>query len=237
MDAGMKTAQTLLQECMIEKTQEFYDLSSAHYTNVRGDTLSEFDAAMWTKLNTLFKKVYRNRHKRQLVPLLVDLGCGSGRDIRYAQNVLNYRAIGVDFCNSFCQIIKNKKGIKHGSFVVGDIRYLMFRDGTVDMVRQNASVCHLPLGGDPCMVHLSLNECHRILRKNGILYILVKEGDGIDEIDTQEGFGKRIFQLFTKAQLTQVLNDCNFRILSKEVYAENRGELLVQWLAFFAQKR
>ncbi len=176
----------------------------------------------------------------EIVPLGVsDIGAGGGRDIKYIQNELNYRTIGIDNSITFVDIIKTliENGeILQNSIVRGDMCQLMFKDNIFDAVRHNASLLHVPLITKGCGADKAIKECYRVLKPNGILYILVKKGNKVEAIDTDEGFGPRIYQLFEEESLGQLLIENKFHIIESDEHVEDRGKNSISWLYLFAQK-
>lgn len=90
---------------------------------------------------------------------------------------------------------------------------LDFPDNSFDVVRQNASILHLPLIGKGYMADKAISESFRVLKKGGLIYIFVKKGFSLEFVDTNEGLGGRVFQFYTEERLSEVVKRNGFTIL------------------------
>jgi len=153
------------------------------------------DKKLWNKLYYYISK-YINEDPSKVK--LLDIGTGSGRDLMYA-NKLGYNVIGIDNSDGFMtQLLKlqNDGFIQANSFKKCDMRNLVFEDNSFDVIRNYASLLHLPLIAKGYTADLAISECYRSLRKNGLLFLLVKEGLGLKYLDTNDGFGKSLRKIF-----------------------------------------
>jgi len=168
------------------------------------------------------------------------LTAGNGRDLKYAQNQLNLRAISVDNSKSFVEIVQKLEAegkLEHNSIVLGDMCDLsMFENNTFDAIRHNASLLHMPVIAPGVMADKAISECYRVIKSGGILFIFVKEGEGVGVVDTGEGLGERFYQFFTTDLLRSLLERNKFNILEISQEKENRGGKTISWLAALATK-
>lgn len=111
-----------------------------------------------------------------------------------------------------------------------------FEKGIFDVVRQSASLVHIPIIGKGYGTDLAIHESYRVLKTGGMLYVLVKEGSGINVIDTNEGLGKRIFQYYEDKDIRQIFSRNNFKVLDIKEIEEMRQGVLIKWLACIAVK-
>ncbi|MDR1701068.1 MAG: class I SAM-dependent methyltransferase [Lachnoclostridium sp.] len=169
---------------------------------------------------------------------ILDVGTGSGRDMIFGQS-LGYNFFGVDNCEGFIELLSKHASeglINENSFKHCDMRLLDFPNNTFDVVRHNASLLHLPLIGKNYTLDLALSEANRVLKQRGLLYILVKFGNGLEVHDTGEKLGGRIFQFFNHRTLNEVVTRNDFTILFTSDLVELRGDTIIDWILLIAQK-
>lgn len=115
--------------------------------------------------------------------LILDAGCGSGRDIRFFEQH-DLRPVGVDRSLGLIRIAASRSS---SPFVVGDLRKLPFADQMFDGVWSSASLVHLPRAS----ITFALSEMRRVSKPEAALVLSVKAGEG--EIRDESG---RLFTLF-----------------------------------------
>lgn len=128
---------------------------------------------------------------------LLDLGCGTGRALRYAASLVNgqgefkkpldvvsssfrdsYPAflcgIGIDISSKMLEVAKaNSSGYKNIHFSRANTAELPFENNCFDLVMCSMSFHHYY---NPAQV---LNEIYRVLKSNGRIYILDSTTDGL----------------------------------------------------------
>lgn len=95
---------------------------------------------------------------------VVDLGCGSGRDVlRAAQLTGPYGfAVGVDVNEAMLAVARRRAGaLPHVRFVRSDLSAIALRDASADVIVSSCAVNHAP---DKGTVY---REIHRLLRRGG----------------------------------------------------------------------
>jgi len=223
--------------------KESYDQIAYKYTQVRSDFPSKMDREFIEKLIFQARELVRDGilgdHSQVLH--LLDVGTGSGRDLRYfKKHYSDVRAIGIDISSVFIKILHQlaEEGeIENSSYYELDMRNLnKFENATFDIVRHNASLLHLPVTDLGLGADEAIAESYRVLKPYGIVYIWAKAGQGLKIIDTNEGLGERIFQLFTEELLSNILKRNGFQILSIETREEIRSSNPFDMIAAFAQK-
>lgn len=224
-----------LAETLIDITKNTYNATGEKYAEVRTFELLEFDKIVWNKLlssiNEQIGKDYKNLK-------LLDVGTGHGRDLKYALE-LGFDAIGVDNADTFInglEKLAKENIIPKDSFVKADMRNLPFEDNSFDIVRQQASLLHLPIVSKGYTVDKAIEENYRILKENGLLYVLVKKGDGIQYVDTNEGLGGRIFQFHNDNTIENLVKRNGFEIINITNEVENRKGKIVEWIMIIAKK-
>jgi len=156
--------------------------------------------------------------------------------IRFRKGI---NVIGIDNSEGIIEILKeleHKNIIPQNSFQKSDILNLPFKNETFDVVRHCASLVHIPITTKGEMLDKAIFESYRVLKNKGIAHIIVKEGKGINYIDTNEGLGGRIFQLHTKETIKMVIERNNFKIIELKHIEEKRPKSVVKWITVIAQK-
>lgn len=220
----------------LEGTKITYDRVAMEYANVNGSKMLDSYREMYHVLFRIAEEVL----KKPIEDMdLLDVGTGSGRDIKYIYSRGIKRVVGIDNSEGFIKILEElqEKGeIPEGSFVKGDMLNIPFDDKTFDIVRQNASLLHIPITTKGEMLDRVLQESYRVLKENGILFVSVKKGEGVQLIDTKDGLGGRIFQMHTIESITKVLKENSFEILDITEIEEQRNENKINWINLIAKK-
>ena len=133
----------------------------------------------------------------------LDAGCGAGaRDVFHGwQN--GYDVTGIDAIPENIQAARDLHPEIGGHVLVANLEQsLPFEDGSFDFVACNAVIQHIA----PDLVRrVVLPELARVLRREGVLQLMFKNGDGIITVfDRDYGTG-RSFQLYDERELLQVL--------------------------------
>jgi SAM-dependent methyltransferase len=152
---------------------------------------------------------------------VLDLGCGSGRDLR-ALTKLGLRCTGLDLSPTLAIRAARYSGCP---VVVGDMRALPFQNGNFTGIWASASLLHLPradLSG-------GLAECRRVLRDGGIFFSSMKLGRG-EGYDTRG----RWFSYVTQPEWVSLLEQAGFFVLTTE-QSSVPGEQDHPWSATFAR--
>lgn len=156
---------------------------------------------------------------------ILDVGCGSGRDVAYfMEEKLN--AIGIDASEA---IIKEAKKRVDGDFRAMDMTVLEFKDENFDGVWALDAVSYL----NKEEVKKALAEFNRVLKRDGILFISVREGNGRRKI-IQEELGEEIeITFFSKSELEDLLKNVGFEVIDAAV--EDSEDY--KWVNIYAKKK
>jgi SAM-dependent methyltransferase len=150
---------------------------------------------------------------------ILDLGCGSGRDLVAFQE-MGYQVTGLDATPAFVEMSKQVAGCEvwQQSFLSLDLPSNSF-----DGIFANASLIHVPL-----------QQLHQALSKNGILLMSMVRGDreGLSERPT----GYRYVTGWEYASLKPKLEAVKFQILHH--YYRPQGVPIEEctWLVMVARK-
>ena len=237
--AALKEA-NMIAEKLIVHTVQSYDKTAPKYQEVRGCKPHEPDMASWQAfLETIRGRMCYPADSATAIRIL-DIGTGPGRDIAYASRLAGVEIVGVDNSPGMIRILEQlcRDGeIPPGSFRFADMRDLTcFADATFDGVRHNATLVHMPVLGPGYGADLALAECHRVLKNTGVLIISVKEGQGMQMVDTEEGLGARFYQFYTEPLLDDLLRRNRFEILRLQKRPSSRDPNVL-WIQVLAIKK
>jgi len=192
-------------------------------------TISTYDATAQAYTDRWFTFRLEKQMRRftsYLTPgaLVLDAGCGPGRDVGYLRE-LGYRAIGLD--RSWGMLSEAQRRV-HGPWVCGDLRALPFADGSFDGAWACASLLHLPKADMP----RALAELRRVL-KGGVLFLALKKGDGEERVMGSDG-RCRYFAYYQMPELHDLCLEARFEILEAQTEADAAGRAEV-WLNLIAR--
>jgi ubiquinone/menaquinone biosynthesis C-methylase UbiE len=201
---------------MNNMTMEFYQTEAKKY----------FDLTFYQKLEKLWKIALDFMPYNATV---LDLGCGSGRDILFF-TLKNIKAFGLDYSYNLSSLAHQHT---NQPIVQADFLEIPFSNESYDMVWSIGSLLHLKKD----QVSKPLFEIKRILKKNGYLMTSMKKGSG-EEI-TKDG---RFFAYYEADEWNEKLSTSGFIIkniynsIEKRHYEENNQTLTIPWIFSVAQK-
>lgn len=193
--------------------------------------LNIFDQTVWDFFISTIREYLGNNFSDINI---LDVGAGSGRDLLFGEQ-LGFKMVGCDKCMEFVNHF-NQAQMNAPSYIYADACHLPFEQETFDVVRQNASLVHVPIIGMGHGADLAISESHRVLKKGGLLCLLVKKGSGINVADTNEGLGKRMFQYYENKDIQQILGRNKFKELNIKEIEEMRQGVPIKWIACVAIK-
>lgn len=159
-------------------------------------------------------------------PLILDIGCGNGKDTRYLQHVSV--AVGIDIS---CGMLREAtKRVPDGDFCQMDMRNLGFSNGLFDGVWANGCIYHVPKTD---FVRV-LKEIQRILRPSGIFSFNFKLGTGeqLEKSPRSYAGSPRFFAYYTTNEMETLLRQNGFAVMKKQPYPEKIfDEQIVQFWA------
>jgi len=195
-------------------TRQYYELHADEY----------FRATRGVQLTHLW-----DVFTRELPPqaLILDLGCGSGRDLRYLSRH-GFRVVGLDY--SF-RLLKLAKNFSHRPVVLGDINRLPFGERIFDAVWSVGSLLHISRSELPSV----LAQIQKSLKPHGQFLTSIKKGEG-DIVDT---LGRRnVF--YQRHEWANLMEDAGFQINELEKIVERRqiqigDEHIITWIMCLAR--
>lgn len=141
----------------VEETVRRYDEIAREYSN---DWRSQLEVTELIKL-TKFEKLLGSPPRK-----ILDVGCGTGKHSIYFAGH-GYDVYGIDRSSGMLEeAVKNSAGLRI-NFAMEDMRSLSFPNDFFDGVWTVAAIAHLP----PADKRKFIQETHRVLKPNGILYI------------------------------------------------------------------
>lgn len=215
---------TQLVAMAYETTQATYDRMSAKYIQLRGKSPEGKDLEVLQKFLGLTRQ--RNTGAKEKSRIL-DVGTGL-RDLSWLSDQPEISAIGIDYAESVVKFIKKER--QDADVRRMDMLDLKFGDEEFDGVRFQATLHHLPVIDSEQGADMAVRETFRVLKQDGICYILVKsETDkrrGFMAVDTGEGLGARFYQFYSKESLQKLLERNGFHLLGDiEEWTDKRGEV------------
>jgi SAM-dependent methyltransferase len=141
--------------------------------------------------------------------LILDLGCGPGRDLAHFRKA-GFRVIGLDYSLNLLRIAVNVSGQR---VVVGDLGMPPFATGTFDAVWAIASLLHVPRH------HIGsvLPGIRRLLKPSGVFVASIREGTG-ERVDERG----RYFASYRRREWQTLLSDAGFGETELHVMTESR---------------
>lgn len=163
---------------------------------------------------------------------VLDLGCGSGVQSKQLF-IKGLKVVGLDLSPKM--IRQAKKRVPGAKFVIGDMTMLDKRiypelvEG-FDGVFAQASLLHIPKN----LIPEVLRSLHKILRTDGVLYLVLKEGTGEKVVEEEKlrRVVKRFFSFFTKEEIVDFLQKAKFNILEVKKFTSKS----TVWLYVFARR-
>ena len=158
---------------------------------------------------------------------ILDLGCGSGRDIRHFSRH-GFQTIGIDLSMSLMKLAKHwsKQPV-----IIANMQNLPFAEHMFDGVWAMASLLHL----SSAAILTALYEIQRVLKPNSFLFSSVKKGSG--EIVGSDG---RYYKFYELQEWEGIISGAGFHVLKIEENIEVRkletGDTIeIVWLECLAK--
>lgn len=210
-----------------QDTIEWYNQNAAKYADASIQSSSVHDREQF---ENFISKLQQNAK-------VLDAGCGSGRDSnRFFQN--GFEVTGIDLSHGL--INEAKKRFQKITFIEGNLLALPFEKNSFDGIWSHASLLHLEKVED---VQKALQEFHRVLKKSGVLHVLVKAQKGKEKTavvsDSLSGHD-RFFQYFTVEEIKNLLETSGFGVEQIHQYNEADrnpgGRSEVEWIISLSRK-
>jgi ubiquinone/menaquinone biosynthesis C-methylase UbiE len=144
---------------------------------------------------------------------VLDAGCGWGRDSKILAK--DSQVIGIDLSEKLLDLARAYA--PKARFEVGDMCKTFFPNESFHGIWSNDTLIHLERKD----VVAALKEFHRLLKKNSILYISVKEGEGEGfKEEEMSNYLPRFYTWFNEKEITRYCKEAGFRIIESQVFYE-----------------
>jgi 2-polyprenyl-3-methyl-5-hydroxy-6-metoxy-1,4-benzoquinol methylase len=141
------------------------DFSDAEWEEIYSDNYFYMKGTPWWINKQRENRTHRlNRMNRFLTstrPVFLDIGCGEGEMLDEALK-RNWIPHGIDIADNLRKDLKENKSI---TFTKGNFLKSRYPDESFDAIHMDSVLEHIPQPLD------LLNTCHRILKKNGVVFI------------------------------------------------------------------
>jgi len=152
---------------------------------------------------------------------ILDVGCGPGRDTKYLMEH-GFDVVGIDFSKDM--INEARKRVPNGNFRLMNMMGLDFYDNSFDGVWSLGSFLHI----EKKEASAVLKEFWRVLKKCGVLVVIVKHGSG-EALEDKYG-ATRFFAYYTQEELVDLIKMSGFKVL--ESFVETLDNT---WIVVFAE--
>jgi ubiquinone/menaquinone biosynthesis C-methylase UbiE len=182
----------------IRKTIDFYDQNIDEYYQ---KTLTLQDKFWLDKFVAYLPKGSR----------ILDIGCAFGRDAKFFTDN-GFDTTGIDLSEN---MVKKAKDFSPSSkFYVMDMQNLDFDNQSFDGIWCSAALLHLNKND----ATLALKEIKRVLKKDGFLYLNLKEGIGEKVIvDERYQNSEKFYSYYQESEIKDLLSKFNFKIIDFEI--------------------
>ena len=203
-----------------------------------GETIEDYDKGVGWHAQKSLSYDWRSQIDRFVAGLhgkrVLDAGCGCGRDIAEFTK-RGFQADGIDYSGETIRRCRDK--FPKSTFYEGDLRAMKeIPDDKYDGVWACASLLNLAKDEAP----KALSEFKRVLKRDGILFISVKEGEGEQIIPDQAG--KRFFSFYSAHELKALVEKAGFKTTYAEVVPDSdlTGKVAVphktNWICLYTTK-
>lgn len=183
-------------------TIDYYNFAAADY----------FRSTSQLNIPHLWDKI--NGHATEST--ILDIGCGSGRDLRYFSD-RGYEVIGVDISFNLIKLAHNHS---NRPVALADMCALPF-EKSFNVAWAIGSLLHIHRGD----IVEALSEINRVLNNNSIFIASMKKGFG----NAVDGNG-RYFTYYQEDEWVNILRQANFEVLSIEKTIESRNTQRTEWI-------
>lgn len=185
----------------IKKSIDFYDRNIEQYMK---KTIGLQDVS-W--LRSFVSKLNRGDK-------ILDVGCGFGRDVMFflEQGLDVY---GIDLSAKMVEMAKEYE--PQGKYFIMDVEEMSFEDNFFNGIWCSAVLYHFKKSD----LHDVFTEIKRVLKKDGILYLNLKQGKGQKFIkDDRFGGDRRFSSFYLEGEIKKILTAENFALLDFEISVE-----------------
>ncbi|MBI3309100.1 MAG: class I SAM-dependent methyltransferase [Candidatus Melainabacteria bacterium] len=165
---------------------------------------------------------------------ITDVGCAAGRDSNvFAQEKVIKRVSGIDLSYGLIKIAR--RWFPEVDFVKANFLNLPHEHSSLHGVWALAAIVHLDTKEDAIR---SIGEFNRVLKRNGNLFLCVKEKLGNEETEIVEdklSNGLRFFRYYTVDELQTYIEANGFKIVDLQINRDKAGRN-TSWINVFSRK-
>jgi len=189
---------------MKNETKLFYDLTA------------EKTAQEWYENTILMPTIEEFVALLPKNPKILDLGCGPGHETKRLAT-LGADVIGIDYSRECVRIAKER--CPKCKFKIMDFRNPINSFGQFDGVFASGSLIHLKSDELPDVI----SRIAGLLKRNGLLLIIIQDGKGINEKHSHLEVGGKILRrpvyCYTKNNISRIAEKCDLKFV-KEGYLD-----------------
>ncbi len=190
---------------MVNMKQDYVKMNIEDYDAIAG----EYDKAYDTKDILADDKPFVEKFSSLVKPgaRVLDVGCGTGRLTKFLSKK-GYKVEGIDLSKKMLEIAQ--KNFPKTKFRLMDLRKLEYGNEEFDALFIGFTLYHLPKKEVPT----ALKEFNRVLKPNGILFIIHQEGSEekiiIEPLDETR---KLFVNLMNEAEFKELFDKTGFEII------------------------
>jgi len=142
---------------------------------------------------------------------VLEVGCGAGQFTGYIMSK-GFEVEGIDLSRKMLFLARKK--VPGGKFKYMDMRKLDYKDEEFDGILSAYALIHIPAEE----VVSTLKESKRVLKKGGMILIIVQKGEADKFIDEPLKPEEKIFvNLFSKRRLRNYLEKAGFKVIYEKL--------------------
>lgn len=142
---------------------------------------------------------------------ILEVGCGAGQFTKYMMGK-GFEVEGIDLSRKMLSLARKK--VPDGKFKYMDMRKLDYKDEEFDGILSAYALIHIPSEE----VVSTLKESKRVLKKSGIILVIVQKGGADKFIDEPLRPEEKVFvNLFSKKRLRNYLEKAGFKIVYEKL--------------------
>ena len=211
-------------EIINQKTKEAYNKAAHKYYDLFSNELK----------NKPYDKKFIDSYLGYLDShsIIGDMGCGPCGHIAKYVAKKGHNIIGIDISERCIEVARiHFQEIK---FEVGDISNLRYKSNYFDGLISYYSVIDTP----KIYINKVLNEFNRVLKKDGLLLLVLKEGNEDGYQEELLGIKTQIYMsLFTKDEIEKYLETSNFEIIKMEKREPYTDEIQINRIFSISKKK
>ncbi len=198
---------------IIKKTIDIYNKYAKRYHFYNQHKLLQFE------LNEFISMLPKNAN-------VLDAGCGTGRDAKYLSDE-GCNVTGIDISEGMLKVAR--ANTKEVTFKKMDILDLKFPEEEFDGIISIVTLLDIPKKN----LNKVLENFHKVLKKKGVIFMTLREGDGEEIIKDKKYDNKqRFFSFYQKEEIENALKKHKFKIIKSDFDVGSRKK----YIQIFCQK-